>query len=51
MKKFLPLFILICSPALAGVQIKEQSNSISAEIDGKVLWTYNHDPAEGKPYG
>lgn len=50
MKKFLPLFILICSPAFAGMQMKEQSNSISAEMDGKVLWTYHHDPAEGKPY-
>lgn len=50
MQKLLPLFILISSSAFAGMEIKEEPHSISAELDGRVLWTYHHDPAEGKPY-
>jgi hypothetical protein len=50
MKKLVISFTLVCCAAFAAAEIKELPHSISAELDGKVLWTYNHDPAEGKPY-
>ncbi|VGO23350.1 DUF6807 family protein [Pontiella sulfatireligans] len=50
MKKLLLSLALVSSSVLAGVEIKESPSSVSAELDGKVLWTFNHDPAEGKPY-
>ncbi|MDF7824321.1 PmoA family protein [Pontiellaceae bacterium B12227] len=50
MKKFLLYMVLISSSVFAEVEIKKLPHSISAERNEKVLWTYNHDPAEGKPY-
>lgn len=50
MKKLIFLIITFSISAFAGVEIKESPNSISAELNGKTLWSYNHDPAEGKPY-
>ncbi len=47
------LFALICLlavGALADVQVVEKPHSISIQSDGQTLWTFNHDPAEGKPY-
>jgi type 1 glutamine amidotransferase len=50
MKKLLLSIMLISSSVFAGLEITEKSNSVSADWNGKPLWTFNHDPAEGKPY-
>jgi len=30
--------------------IEKSENSISMKLNGKILWTLNHNPEEGKPY-
>ena len=51
------LRIMVCSlvavtsiAAAKGLKVTEAEHQVSAKIDGKPLWTFNHDPAEGKPY-
>lgn len=48
--KTLIISMLAAASAMASVVIVEKPNAISAELNGKTLWTYHHDPAEGKPY-
>ena len=45
----LPVLLFSCS-VFAGLEIKQSPTSISAWKDGQVLWVYNCDPADGKPY-
>ena len=44
------LMLSVASSVFADVEIKEADHSVSATLDGKILWTYNHNPSEGKPY-
>lgn len=48
--KYLIMISLLAVGALADVEVIEKPHSISMESNGKTLWTFNHDPAEGKPY-
>lgn len=32
------------------VEILQAENEVSARLEDRTLWTYHHDPAEGKPY-
>ncbi|QBG48809.1 hypothetical protein EGM51_15885 [Verrucomicrobia bacterium S94] len=50
MKKTVLLALLSSIAALGGVKIEEGPHSLSAKLEGKVLWTYHYDPSEGKPY-
>ena len=34
----------------ADLEVRELENSTSMLLDNHVLWTYNHNPKEGKPY-
>jgi len=50
-------YLCICSAVMAGslmaepaAVIKSSAEVTSMEVDGSELWTYRHDPAEGKPY-
>lgn len=44
-------FILLAvSSALAEIEIKEAEHSATATLNKKILWSYHHNPAEGKPY-
>ncbi|QBG48820.1 hypothetical protein EGM51_15950 [Verrucomicrobia bacterium S94] len=45
------LFVLLTVvSSMASIEIIETPNAVSAEWNGETLWTYHHDPAEGKPY-
>lgn len=50
MKLFLLLFLVVATASYAGLEVVETEHGVSAEFDGLTLWTFNHDPAEGKPY-
>ncbi len=52
-KQFLSLALVVSPPFAASAgdyEVEEQEHSLTAFLNGKELWTYNHDPAEGKPY-
>ena len=49
MKKLMLLILLVSGPVFAGLELRQESDNISAWLDGKVLWIYNCNPAEGKP--
>ena len=34
----------------AEIEVQQSDHSISMRLDGRVVWTFHHDPAEGKPY-
>jgi hypothetical protein len=44
------VFNATCFVTAGSLEILEEEHSVSAKQDGRVLWTYNHNPAEGKPY-
>jgi type 1 glutamine amidotransferase len=48
MKALFPIALALAASA-AAVEIQEKEHAISAEVDGRTLWTFNHDPAEAKP--
>ncbi|VGO11484.1 hypothetical protein PDESU_00028 [Pontiella desulfatans] len=50
MKKRMLLILLVSAPAFAGLELRQGAGSIAAWLDGKALWTYNCDPADGKPW-
>lgn len=54
MIKYFSLLAIIASfpyAAWAGdYEVEEQEHALTAYLNGRKLWTYNHDPAEGKPY-
>ena len=43
---------LTCSSfgADSTVEVDEAEHALSARLDGRTLWTFHHDPKEGKPY-
>ncbi|WP_169305289.1 PmoA family protein [Coraliomargarita akajimensis] len=44
------LMTVLSASAWAETRVIENEHSTSMQHDGQTLWTYNHDPAEGKPY-
>lgn len=54
-KKRYARFFAICigllnSSLSADLEVQELDDSVSMLLDDRVLWTYNHNPKEGKPY-